>query len=199
MFLNLHAVLGADTRAVAWISLQPDGSISVGLSDRVFISPSFRERQFVWNLYNRITVEYLVAHTPQALKAIANPHLTFHPPIRFHLRENNSEVLFAGIAEPRLMLTFDERVPWIRFTSKEFTKLKAAGAPRSQYNTQDIDIQIPHEQCSIAIGIDFVRPDATPATDTLMSRIITWHEHCVHVFALTKPPQVATLSWFHQS
>jgi hypothetical protein len=87
------------SRAICWISLQQKGSISVGLNDRAFISPSFRNRKFLWNLYNRVTLKYMVPHTPDALEPVPNPHLTFHPPMYFHLLSNGKEELFAGIAE----------------------------------------------------------------------------------------------------
>jgi hypothetical protein len=105
VIVNLNVVAEAlQPRSVAWLSLQSDGSISVGLTDRTFVSPTFQARNFVWNLYNRVELEYIVAHTPEALEPVPNPHLTFHPPIYFHLRANGQEELWAGIAEPRLML-----------------------------------------------------------------------------------------------
>jgi hypothetical protein len=38
------------------VGLQPDGSISVGSVDRAFVSPRFHARQFLWNVYNGVTV-----------------------------------------------------------------------------------------------------------------------------------------------
>ena len=79
MVLLVQAVERGIEHTIGWISLQPDGSVSVGLADQAFISPRFRARQFVWNAYNRVAVQYLVPHSPQELRAVTNPHLTFPP------------------------------------------------------------------------------------------------------------------------
>ena len=110
-------------RTIGWVSLQPDSSISVGLSDRTFISPRFHARQFVWNACNRVSLQYLVLHSPEELVAVVNPHLSFHPPIYFHLRANQDEELFAGIADAAIMLAQDGHVPWVRFVSRSVDQL----------------------------------------------------------------------------
>src|SRR5690349_11976900 len=130
MIIRIDATEPTATRSIAWVSLQPDGSISVGLTDRTYVSPRFRARQFVWNAYNRVVAEYLIPHSSDELHVARNPHLTFHPPIYFHLRANGDEELFAGIADVGLMLTQVNRVPWIRFVSRPITEIAARGIPR---------------------------------------------------------------------
>jgi hypothetical protein len=79
MNLIVNARTPESEHTIAWLSVQPDNSVSVGLSDRTFISPRFHARQFLWNVDNRVTVEYLVPHDPDELRPVINPHLTFHP------------------------------------------------------------------------------------------------------------------------
>src|SRR3972149_1021589 len=80
----------ADRRiAIAWLSFQPDNSISFGLNDRTYISPRFRDRIFIWNAYNRICTIYEVPTDPEALEPVERPHFTYHPDVMFHLKSNN--------------------------------------------------------------------------------------------------------------
>lgn len=188
-----------EPRSVGWLSLQPDGSISVGLTDRAFVSPTFRARNFVWNLYNRVELEYVVAHTPDTLQSIQKPHITFHPPIYFHLRANGEDELFAGIAEPRLMLHDVESVPWIRFVSNPVVDLSIAKPPRDPEKTTIETFQVPSPKRSIGIGVDFVRATHPAATGFLWSRCFDCDEHRIHVFVESRPPQLPTLAWYHQA
>ena len=197
VLLNVAAE-GFNPRAVGWISLQPDGAISVGLNDRAFVSPTFRVRNFVWNFYNRVTLEYLVSHSPDALESVPNPHLTFHPPIYFHLRANGKDELFAGIAEPRLMLQATETVPWLRFVSKPIIVLCAASAPRSPDKTTIEEVIVPDTNCSAALGIDFVRPNHVENRKLPWSNHFTCGEHRIHAFIELLAPQIPTLVWYHQ-
>lgn len=197
VLLNVAAE-GIEPRAVGWISLQPDGAISVGLNDRAFVSPTFHARNFVWNYYNRVTLNYLVPHSPDALEPVPNPHLTFHPPIYFHLRANGKDELFAGIAEPRLMLQADEAVPWLRFVSQPINELSQASAPRSTDKTTVETITVPDANCSVGLGVDFVRPEHVEHPDFLWSRHFVCGEHRIHAFAELRPPQIPALNWYHQ-
>lgn len=197
VLLNVAAE-GIEPRSVGWISLQPDGAISVGLNDRAFVSPTFRARNFVWNLYNRVTLEYLIPHSPDTLEPVPNPHLTFHPPIYFHLRANGKDELFAGIAEPRLMLHADETVPWLRFVSKPINELSRASAPRSPKKTTVETITVPDANCSFGLGVDFVRPEHVENRNLSWSNYFNCGEHRIHAFAEPLPPQIPTLSWYHQ-
>ena len=198
MILNLNVIADELERSIGWMSFQPDGAISVGLTDRIFISPKFRARNFVWNFYNRISLEYLVAHSPEALEPINNPHLTFHPPIYFHLRANSQEELFAGLAEPRLMLLQDYCVPWIRFISRPVREIGEAKQPRDSEKSSIAKILLPTTECSIGLGVDFIRATQTESSELLFSRCVDWKEHRVHIFCEILPVQISTLSWYHQ-
>ena len=200
MIVLLNAVAEAiEPRSVGWISFQPDGSISVGLTDRAFVSPTFRARNDLWNLDNRVELAYVVAHSPDALEPVPNPHLTFHPPIYFHLRANGEDELFSGIAEPRLMLHDVETVPWLRFVSKRIADLSVAKPPRDPQETTVETVQAPSARESIGLGIDFVRATHTETPGFLWSRCFDCGEHRVHVFLEARPSQLPTLAWHHQT
>jgi hypothetical protein len=107
---------------VAWIALPPNGDISFGLSDKTYISPGFRNRQFVWNAYNRVTAQFEVPSNTNSLDSVKNPHFTYHQPHWFHLksdkdRAHKDEQLFAGICEVPLVLQQQDEMPWIRATT----------------------------------------------------------------------------------
>jgi hypothetical protein len=198
MVILVQAVTGRLARGIAWVSLQGDGGISVGLSDRTFISPRFHARQFIWSLYNRVTVQYLVPQDRSGLVAVRNPHLTFHPPVYFHLRANNDEELFAGIADVGLMLDQDGRVPWIRFVSRPVRDMTSAAAPRDLSGSGILTVEPPSADCSIGLGVDFVRDGDSARHDRLLDHYADCAGRRIHIFCETLPGQRATLSWYHQ-
>lgn len=199
MDLLLTVRIGDRQRRISWISLQPDGSTSVGLSDKTFVAPDFKAQNFVWSAFNRETLHYLVPSNPSTLKPIRNPHLTFHPPHDFHLRANDGQLLFEGIGDLNIMLSQDSVVPWIRFVSKPIKMLSNAGPPRNPDRTQELLIQAPNEDCSIGLAIDFVdREDPVSPPEALLSHCVPNQNYWLHVLAIELPGQVATLSWFHQ-
>ena len=70
----INAVSAGSEHTLGWVNLQPDGSISVGLADRAFISPRFHARQFLWNAYKSVTVQYVVPHGLKGLRPVTNLH-----------------------------------------------------------------------------------------------------------------------------
>jgi hypothetical protein len=124
---RMLAIVAATNEAefrIAWINESANNSLSVGLADRAPVSPRFHARQFLWNAYNRVTLQYLVPGNTDDLLPVRNPHLTFHPPVYFHLRANDDEELFAGIADVRIMLEQDSVVPWIRFVARPVREMR---------------------------------------------------------------------------
>lgn len=186
------------TRTIGWVSLQPDGSVSVGLSDRAFISPRFHARQFVWNAYNRVVLQYLVPHSPEELQPVANPHLTFHPPVYFHLRANNDSELFAGIADVEIILQQDGHLPWLRFVSKPVGQLPVAGQPRDLARAHNVRVPIPSPDVSIGLAVDFVRPGFDKPTGCVAEQFIDCGRNRLHVHCEVMPAQEPTLAWYHQ-
>jgi hypothetical protein len=198
MVISINAHTSGHEHTIAWISLQPDGSISVGLADRAFISPRFHARQFVWNAYNRVTVQYLVPHSPNELVAVVNPHLTFHPPVYFHLRANHNDELFAGIAEVEIMLLQDERVPWIRFASKPVRDIPFAQPPRDPDRTRVVVVPLASADISVGLSIDFVRPAEDRVSGSLIDEFVDCGRNRLHISCEARPAQQATLAWYHQ-
>jgi hypothetical protein len=170
----------------------------VGLSDRAFISPRFHARQFVWNAYNRVVLEYLVPHSPQELQPVTNPHLTFHPPVYFHLRANDDTELFAGIAEVEIILQQDGRCPWLRFVSKPVRQLPVAGPPRNLARTSALRVSIPSVDCSVGLAVDFVPQGLDRPTDSSADEFVDCGKYRLHVHCEILPAQEPTLSWYHQ-
>lgn len=185
-------------RSFGWVSFQPDGAISVGLRDKTFLSPTFRARNHIWNYYNRVTLEYLVIDSPKSLEPVINPHLTFHPPGYFHLHANRQNKLWAGWADLQLMLKHNECIPWIKFVSSPLRDLGKANTPRASKKSIIERIPVPSVDCSIGLGIDFIREVQCEKLGLLYSRIINWEDFFVHIFCEVLPMQIPTLSWFHQ-
>jgi len=198
MNVQVVAAYKDSERSVGWVSLQPDGAVSVGLSDRTFVAPSFRARNFLWNVNNRVTLEYRVAHEPGAMEPVVNPHLTFHPPIYFHLRENNQVELWAGMADVAIMLEQDGIVRWVRFVSKPFTELKATGPLRDPSRTTIRKVSVPDTEHSIGLGVDFVRrPGEAPPEWVTKNLVGATAGVGIDIHTSILPPQTSTLAWLH--
>jgi hypothetical protein len=187
---------------IAWLSFQPDGSISFGLSDRTHISPRFRARNYLWNAYNRIGIEYAVPSDPAALEPVKNPHFTFHPAVIFHLKgqndlSSNDEDLFEGIADVGIVLQQQKEMPWLRATSQALASLPDAGPPRSGNLELIYTVPVVCLAASATIEIDFIRKEDVNTGRTMSPWEFVWHDVGLRVKAGFKHPQIATLSWFH--
>ncbi len=148
MELLLTATVEGKPRRIGWVSLQPNGSVSVGLNDKTFVSPDFKAKNFLWNAYNRETLHYLVTSDAKTLTAVRNPHLTFHPPHWFHLKANGGKTLFEGIGDLPIMLEQDGVVPWVRFVSRSIADLSGAGLPRKPDRVRVLKIDPRTQPCS---------------------------------------------------
>jgi len=193
--------LGDDRRRIGWIGIQPDGSVSVGLNDRTFIARDSESRQFVWSAFNRRTVQYLVPDEGTPVKGVRNPHLTFHPPGWFQLGVTKGKKPFQGIGDLQVMLSQDGIVPWVRFVSRSFSRIKSAAEVRNPQRTQSIEIVVTSPECSIGLGVDFLRPDfGAPVhpSEHIHRQIIKCANYNLLVFAEVLPAQRPTLSWYHQ-
>ena len=198
MVRNIQAVTEGVARTIGWVSLQPDSSISVGLSDRTFISPRCHARQFVWNAYNRVSLQYRVPHSPEELVAVVNPHLSFHPPIYFHLRATNTrscllELRTLDHACPRRPHTLGP----LCFGSVD--QLAVSAAPRDPERTPFLAIPIDYAGVSVDLAIDFVRPEADSLVEAAAAeQFPACGRFRLHVRCEVLPGQAATMSWYHQ-
>jgi len=182
---------------IAWLGLQPGGDVSIGLRDKAFISPRFNAGQTVWSLHNRFTAEYVVAHDQNALQPVENPHFTFHPPAYFHLRANNDQELWVGVALIEIMITQDVSVPWVRLVSRPIREIQAR-PPRNPGRTTVLPVPVPSGDVSVGVAIDFVRPGANDPTGAIAEQYFDSGRYRLHASCELLPMQVPTLAWFHQ-
>jgi hypothetical protein len=192
-------------KGVAWVSFQPDGSISCGLRDRTYIAPEMRARVNIWNLYNRVGIKYVIPNHPATLEPVVNPHFTFHPALKFHLKSDKDrafkdEAIFEGIAEVRLVLQQQKEMPWIRATSQPLSGLPEAGPARSDGIANDdlvYGVPLIVADASASVEIDFIRPANVRENREHSPWEFKWGEVGLRIKADFVAPQIATLSWFH--
>jgi hypothetical protein len=185
---------------IGWISLQPDGTISFGLSDPSYISPKFKGEFMLWNAHNRVGIEYIVASDPSALEQVRNPHFTYHPAtIMFHLKDNGpvKKALFRGIADVNITLEQQQTMPWIRAISAPLSELQSGGRRQNNIPTEELTIKAPSESVSAWVALDFIKKEDAKEHPDGSQWDISWHNTTIWVCLSTCPAQIATLSWFH--
>jgi len=181
-------------RAFAWVGLLDDGSISVGLSDRLFTVPALASEVVINGVVHRQTRDLKTVHGEQAVQ---NPHFTFHPSAYYHLRANGEEELFSGLLMVDLVVQEKGRLPWIRAVSNVVTELKPYQRGRSGQNSEIIRLLLPNEKCSVELAVDFVVP-ASNAGTTKNFRV-EWGGRAIEVSAHHVNSQKPTLWWHHES
>jgi hypothetical protein len=195
--LDVNASFGDTEHRIAWLSLQADGSVSVGLAARTFISRRFLARYDVWNADNRVADNYLISHSPDELEPVRNPHFTFHPLATFQLRANDDEILFQGLADVGLIVEDVGRFPWIRMVSGPIRELPRPGSARHP-PPEVISVLVPSQDISLGLGVDFVSPGAGNKSGALVERFLDVGNHRLHLFIETLEAQQPTLSWYHE-
>jgi hypothetical protein len=190
---------------IAWLSFQPNGSISCGLKDRTFVSPRFRDRIGIWSAYNRYTISYEVGSNPDALVPVNNPHFTFHPAMTFHLKgqldiSSKGEDLFSAIADVAIVLEQQSEMPWLRLISQPISNLPLASKGRDDgIENSELVFIAPAimENASASIDVDFIRASDVSTISNSNSWQCVWHGLGLRVKFGVKSPQIATLAWFH--
>ena len=189
---------------IGWLSLQPDEahSISFGLSDKTYISPRFRGRHMIWNLYNRITLKYEVESDPQALEPVRNPHFTFHPMMMFHLKSNadragKDESIFEGLMPIVMYLQQQRCVPWIRATSSPLNQMRVTGARLDSVPVENLVLKVPSPELSVQVALDFVRIEDVGTNDHASRWSYAWGDVALQLTAAFTYPRIATLAWSH--
>ena len=186
--------------SVAWLSFQPDGSISFGLNDRAFYAPRLGAQIGIFNAYNRVRLEYQVARSGSGLKPILNPHFTYHPSnAQFHLTGNGDADVFTGIMDPSIILHQQSALEWIRATTRAVSTLSEAKQRPDGIETETWIVPVKHPDVSLRIALDLLLPAPVATTGPwLMHRVVTWHRVMARVIVDSAPSQEATLSWFHE-
>lgn len=191
------------TIKIGWISFQPDGAISFGLTDKTYVSPKFKISSGLFNLYNQISIAYVQPSDPTALECVKNPHFTFHPAMLFHLTDrtgrSQTEIteLFRAVNDVQLTVEQYGEMPWIRSVS---TKLENLSESQSRSdNILDIPwiANAPSEDLSAMIELDFVRPTDVPGTPLIGEWFQIWKTTTIRCRIKFTYPQVPTLGWFH--
>ncbi|MDM0022187.1 hypothetical protein [Variovorax saccharolyticus] len=200
MVLTLYAYLDGKSYRIGWISLQPNGDISGGLNDRAFVAREFTAQLFVWSVFNRVRVAYLVPDDPKAARPIDQPHLTFHVPAYLHLTSKGNRVTFEAIADIALAVDQQGEVPWVRFTSRPLSSLTEAKGGTRDIAQRTVEFAATAADRSIELAVDFVRPGDTTALTG--ANHCEWLDHgaCrLRISATECAPQRPTLGWFHES
>ncbi|CAN7142236.1 MULTISPECIES: hypothetical protein [unclassified Variovorax] len=200
MIITLCATVSGKLLRIGWVSLQPNGDISVGLNDRTFVAREFAAQQFVWSAFNRMRVAYLVPDDPKAVKPIDQPHLTFHVPAYLHLTSRSNKVTFEAIADIAFAVAQQGEVPWVRFTSRPLSTLKEAKGGARDVAQRSIQFAATAAHRSIELAVDFVRPGDT--TELLGALHCEWVDHGpyrLRISATERDAQRPMLAWFHES
>jgi len=164
-----------------------------------------RERIGLWNVNNRVEIQYVVPTNPAALKPVLNPHFTFHPAVKFHLksdqdRASKDEAIFEGIADVAIVLDQQEEMPWLRATSRPLSELPEAGLARNDgIADDDLAYEVPAivHAASACVEVDFIRPANVRENRDHSPWEFIWGEVGLRIKAGFVAPQIATLSWFH--
>ncbi|WP_156902700.1 hypothetical protein [Achromobacter sp. MFA1 R4] len=200
LMLRIRVEQRAGVAQFAWLNFQKDGSISIGLNDRVFSPPDLGHHFGVWSAFNREKLEYVVGHDPKALKPIGSAHLTFHPPIHFHLTKGKGQKPFQGIADVDLTVKQDGFMPWARIVSKPVSKLPPASNGRPGKSAEDLVLPKRDGEYSMGLRVDFLDPSHTYAPQlNRFEKQVAWHSRLISVSVeYLEPQQVSTMAWTHQ-
>jgi hypothetical protein len=190
---------------VAWLSMQPDGSISFGLTEKTFVSPSFIGRMDVFNLYNQVAIEFLLDSNPNRLRGVINPHFTFHPRMLFHLTDSggrdkkNVQEVFRGINDVELSVAQYGFLPWIRAISPPMSKSKTFGLRNTGLKNHVLSVESQDEMSSVGVEVDFVHPSQVDGFNQNGVFSVKWHSVAIVCKLSVCPGQLSTLGWFHSS
>jgi len=183
-------------RSLCWLSLLDDESISVGLSDRTFVARGLRSEA---PLDGVIHANFIDLQSKMKPRALVNPHLTFHPPLKFHVHSNGEEEIFVGIMDVDLVVQAEGKLAWIRFVSDPLRNLKPFQR-RSGQQVEVIRFLAPNDDVSMRICVDFVTPNNLPIATTPQSSLLFSNgARTIEILAKAVAPQKSSLDWYHES
>lgn len=200
--MQVHLCAKSKNRRVkaAWLSLQPDGSISFGLTDKTFVAPKFMGRFGVFNLYNQVEAAFLIRGDSVGLRKITEPHFTFHPPTLFHLTgkdRNHSIEVFRGINDVELTVSQHGHLRWLRAISPPMSQMKTYGARNDNLRTTVLTADVESEELTIGVSLDFVKPGVVDGQVADTVRFIDHGAIRIRCEISVHPLQIPTLAWFH--
>jgi hypothetical protein len=186
--------------SLGWLSFQPDGSISCGLSYNTFISPKLKGRHFSWNLFKEIQLQDQVPSDPSALEPVHNPLFTYQPQRHwFQLMANTvreEHELFAAIVDMELTLRQQSRMPWIRAVSAPLVTLPTHAFRSPEGPVEEFIMFVPGEHLSACIELTFEKSSASELRWDQTTWCIAWHNVALRIRLSFMGPRIATLSWF---
>lgn len=191
--IRLTVDCSGTVKNLLWISLQRDGSISVGFIDQRVVISAFTSEQELDGVIQREHVDLTCKHRPEALE---DPHFTLHDGAYFQLRSRKETPLLRGLVwttpEPGYAMS-----PWLRFVSSPIKDLRRTRRVRKSMHVEIYRLFAKHEDCSIAVHLDFVRPDQRPVIieGNKISHVIAWKAVTLSVLAYEVPHQPATLGY----
>lgn len=201
--------IDSSLRKFLWLTVDqnPDGAVSVGMSDGEFTVPGITSEVEVDGVTHRNDLTF-VGTRPD--REFLNPHFTFHPPNRMHLRADNANYLAEQVVMMDLQLMQEAQIPWLTFVSKKVDALTAQGRPRRDIGNRQLVVRPASIDCSVRLSIDFIRAavDKQEQPDALLDHVECWPSRnpqsevpiwCLHLTAHQVPARnSATFTW-HQS
>lgn len=195
--IKIVAAYKGQLKSILWISLQDDGSISIGMSDRTLLIPGIISETEYEGEIHQSCVDF---EKKYGIEVIRNPHFTFHPPMYVHLRVNKKQELFAGLLGVDFIVENQGRLPWIRFISNPFRELKPFDPIKQQKNLEVVRFIVPSDEASVGIAFDFVRQDIHSEGDIQPNGFfINWYGRTLQVSRSWFPAQKSTVQWYHES
>lgn len=200
--MEIHVCAQSKSRRVktAWISLQPDGSVSLGLTDKTFVAPEFVGQFNVFSLYNQVEAAFVIREGPLGLKKITAPHFTYHPRMLFHLtgKEGKHSVeVFKGLNDVEMTVAQYGKLRWIRAISPPMSQMKNYGVRNDSLTSTIQCIPVESEDVSIGIALDFVPPNSGSES---AGRNVKFMDHGaikLRCEIVVLKSQIPTLAWFH--
>jgi hypothetical protein len=185
---------------LGWVSFQPDGSISFGLSHMTFIWPKFKARHFSWNLFKRIRISDQVPSDAGALEPLQNPLFTYQPQRHWFLLKANSvregNELFAAIVDMNLTLREQSRMRWVKAVSAPLATLPAQTFQSPEGPVEELVMFVPDEHLSTCIELTFEKPGTAELQLNQTTWCTAWQDVALRIDLSFMGPRIATLSWF---
>lgn len=183
--------------SLAWISLQDDGSVSLGLSDRFFTTIPIDGKNFLFNYYNRVTTEFILFDDKSPKSTLKSPHITFHPSIYFHLTDDTKKERWAGIADVDLILLQEPVFSWIRLVTRPINQLPRFTPRKNNLKDLHITTKLSNGDISLGLGVDIVSKNLNFSDEHLIDQF-EWRSRKFIVFTKLLPKQKPTIAWYHQ-
>lgn len=150
----------------AFLSFLKDSSISVGFTEK-FLASQFTTTSDPDHIFfaseELVTNRKINSNRIFKEEAITNPHITFHPPNKVHIRNNHNEIIYGGIYVLDIEKEVEDRgsFQWIQAVSDPVHSLDPFNNKPSR-KIKILPLIVPSENCSVRLFIDFVKSTFVP-------------------------------------